>query len=86
MTQLNKVATAARGLLVIALVGLAGVGSGLAQDAPAAARLVEERLPAARMTRHELALEGRVLVFEANAGGLTLETGAGREEADIVGA
>ena len=49
--------------------------------APQAAQA--ERLPAARTTRHRLALGDRTLAFAATAGAMTLKGAEEREEADI---
>ena len=43
----------------------------------------QERLPAARTTRHQLALGDRTLAFAATAGAMTLKGAQEREEADI---
>lgn len=49
-------------------------------DAPAPSA---DRLPAPRVTTHEIALPGGALVFEARAGALTLTDDDGKPEADI---
>lgn len=54
------------------------VGAPAAEAQPAA-----PRLPAARVTRHEIALPGRTLAFEATAGAITLAAADGRAEADL---
>lgn len=41
------------------------------------------RLPEPKTTRHELALPGRTLAFEATAGAITITAPNGREEADL---
>jgi carboxypeptidase C (cathepsin A) len=53
-----------------------------AQDAPRT-EAPAERLPAASVTRHELALGDRTLAFTATAGALTLDNPQGEPEADI---
>lgn len=43
----------------------------------------QTRLPAAKVTRHEITLPGRTLAFEATASAVTLTSPSGRDEADL---
>lgn len=51
--------------------------------ASGAERPMSGRLPAARITRHEVALPDRTLAFEATADAITITAPDGREEADL---
>lgn len=78
-------------LLALALAPLAAAADDVATQGPAghpaesavAARPAAPRLPPARATRHEIALPGRTLAFEATAGAITITDASGREEADL---
>ena len=76
-----------RFLVVAGLLAIAGSPPAFAEAVrPAAAApgaAPQERLPAARTTRHELSLGDRLLAFAATAGAITLKGARDREEADI---